>query len=254
MTQWSKIMLLITCAVAMAVVAHTASYPTGKSGPNTGRQQYSDDDKLLESRDYRVPILFDAAMAGNIGAVRALVEKGADVNQSLNGATPLCFAHDPDVIRYLIEKGADVNVPFMIDDPRMEMKFLVIMAWVYRPGILALAYRHGLTRVSTNVIWSNVFYALIGVPDKPELEATLMENLTLMLDKGADVNVKGREGETPLTCAVRGGSVKMVNALIDKGADVNAKNDEGRSVLTLARQSKNNSQQLVDMLLRAGAR
>lgn len=58
--------------------------------------------------------LFDAAINGQAVAVRALLEKGADVNaKDSDGATALILAAYygyADVVKVLIEKGADLNV------------------------------------------------------------------------------------------------------------------------------------------------
>lgn len=54
-----------------------------------------------------------AARKGNVGIVRALLDKGADINaKSPYGATPLYFAASNghlEVVRLLVERGADVN-------------------------------------------------------------------------------------------------------------------------------------------------
>ncbi len=54
-----------------------------------------------------------AARKGNVGMVRRLLDKGADINaKSPYGATPLYFAASNghlEVVRLLLERGADVN-------------------------------------------------------------------------------------------------------------------------------------------------
>lgn len=58
--------------------------------------------------------LFAAARKGDVAAVKALLDKGADVNAKTQyGATALSYACDKghtEVVRLLIERGADVNV------------------------------------------------------------------------------------------------------------------------------------------------
>jgi hypothetical protein len=59
-----------------------------------------------------VPALWDAAGKGDIRSVKALLDKGADVNEGLCGSTPLWGAASEghtDVVRLLIDRGADVN-------------------------------------------------------------------------------------------------------------------------------------------------
>jgi ankyrin repeat protein len=233
-----KIILLIVCTLGLTCMTQAAEDPSGKGSGSTARK----------------PALFDAAMSGKVAAVRALVEKGADVNQSVNGFTPLCFALQPDVILYLIERGADVNAPFAIDDPRMRHQYLVTVVWMTRPDIVALAFRHGLTQTSMDKMWF-IFISWLRIGIISTSEQQLMESTRLMLEHGADVSAKGIEGETPLMSAVRVGSVEITKLLIEQRADLFAKDDAGRSILTIAKMSsRKNTQELIDMLLQAGAK
>jgi len=50
---------------------------------------------------------------GDLEKVKEAVEKGMNINESINGRLPVCFASDYgqlDVLNYLIKVGADVNV------------------------------------------------------------------------------------------------------------------------------------------------
>jgi len=55
-----------------------------------------------------------------------------------------------------------------------------------------------------------------------------------LLDKGADVNAKRRDGWTALMIAANNGHADVVHALLDKGADVNAKDNDGVTALMAA--------------------
>jgi ankyrin repeat protein len=247
-----KIVLLMACVLGLACMVQAADYPSGKGGVSSARQPRSDDNEATDEEN--IPPLFQAVMSGNVSTVRALVEKGSNVNQSINGATPLCFAVGrPDITRYLIEKGADVNAPFTINDPQMRITSLVSVSWMMNPDIVNLVFRHGLTQTSMEIMWST-FITLGMVANLSGSEATFMESMRLMLEKGANVNAKGLGGATPLMMAVQAGSVKIARMLIDRRADVNAKDDQGRSALTIAKTSGTKGQQLIDMLVRAGAR
>lgn len=57
----------------------------------------------------------------------------------------------------------------------------------------------------------------------------------LLLDKGADINVKNPLGLTPLHYAVYHATPKEVELLIKRGADVNARDNEGKTPLALAK-------------------
>ena len=248
-----KIVLLMSWALSLVCMVQAANYPLDKSGASTARQPRSENNDAMDQND--IPPLFEAVMSGNLSAVRALAEKGSNVNQSINGATPLCFAAEhPDITRYLVEKGADVNAPFAINnDPKMQITALVTMSWMMRPDIIALVFRHGLTQASTEIMWSTFISVGMFANLSGSKEAALMESMRLMLEKGANVNAKGLGGATPLMMTVQAGSVNLARMLIDRRTDVNAKDDKGRSALTIAKMSGKNRQQLIDMLVRAGA-
>lgn len=85
------------------------------------------------------------------------------------------------------------------------------------------------------------------------------ESVSLLLKAGANVNVRGLNGITALTAAVRNDSPGMaaaVSALIEAGADVNAKMDNdrvGRSATALMLAAWRSSPMIVSILLEAGA-
>jgi ankyrin repeat protein len=56
----------------------------------------------------------------------------------------------------------------------------------------------------------------------------------LLLNAGADVNVKNRGGMTALMHAARQGHMDVVEILLDNNADINAKAPDGRTALLLA--------------------
>ena len=60
------------------------------------------------------------------------------------------------------------------------------------------------------------------------------EAVELLLDNGADVNVKDEYGSTPLHDASLGKHNEVVELLISRGADVNAKRKDGDTPLDKA--------------------
>ncbi len=55
-----------------------------------------------------------------------------------------------------------------------------------------------------------------------------------LIDRGASIDARDREGMTALSEAARAGKVKLVSLLIDKGADVNARSINGSTPLFYA--------------------
>ena len=68
---------------------------------------------------------------------------------------------------------------------------------------------------------------------------------------GADVDVKDRDGQTPLILAALRGHVKVVEFLVDHGADVEAENRKGQTPLSNA--AANGRLEVVRFLVRRGA-
>ena len=74
----------------------------------------------------------------------------------------------------------------------------------------------------------------------------------LLTTKGADVNAKDKRGQTPLYVAVNLGQKEVVELLIAKGADVNVMGSRGDNALSLAQ--KRRQTEIVDLLLKHGAK
>ncbi|KAH6664496.1 hypothetical protein B0J14DRAFT_523182, partial [Halenospora varia] len=73
----------------------------------------------------------------------------------------------------------------------------------------------------------------------------------LLLDQGADVNLKDNYKRTPLHQASVNGHTKVVQLLLDQGADVNSKDSDGKTPLDLA--SASGHAEVVQLLLDQGA-
>ncbi|MBC8160103.1 MAG: ankyrin repeat domain-containing protein [Roseiflexaceae bacterium] len=59
----------------------------------------------------------------------------------------------------------------------------------------------------------------------------------LLIDRGADVNVRQQGGFTPLHAAAQNGQVALIELLLDHGADPHATTDAGKTPLDLASES-----------------
>jgi ankyrin repeat protein len=142
--------------------------------------------------------LANAANAGDLAAVRARLDRGADVNAgspALNMETALMRAAangHREVLQLLLARGADPNVR--------------------HAGIGQLQGRT----------------ALLFATDSQKTDVA-----ALLLDSGADVNAKDALGETALTLALERACPELARVLVERGADVNAKNRFGRPALLL---------------------
>jgi len=146
------------------------------------KQHIDDVDESLQSA------LHVAAAEGNLPVLKLLVKKGGNLNlQDMNGWTPLhCAASNGHlkVCEYLLEnKGVDACV-------------------------------------STNERTSVLHYLVRNAP--PEEMALYLRVVSLALERGIDVDIQNKHGETPLHSACLRGNVAAVKFLLEKKAGSNA--------------------------------
>ncbi|KFY82053.1 hypothetical protein V498_08657 [Pseudogymnoascus sp. VKM F-4517 (FW-2822)] len=80
---------------------------------------------------------------------------------------------------------------------------------------------------------------------------TAYENLRVLMDLGADINLKDTAGRTPLSYAAENGHKDSMMLLLERGADVNSKDAAGRTPLSYA--AENGHKDSIMLLLERGA-
>ncbi len=127
-----------------------------------------------------------------------------DVNsRSNNGGTPLLHAVNRskiEVVKWLIEQGAD---------------------------IMAIGGFDQSTAVNRAISNFN------DVDKQRRLEC-----VKILLNAGADIDYIDKDGDSPLSAAVRFGCFEIVKELVSRGADLNIVNTEGESLIHIAAKSK----------------
>ncbi|MBF0315665.1 MAG: ankyrin repeat domain-containing protein [Oligoflexia bacterium] len=96
-----------------------------------------------------------------------------------------------------------------------------------------------------------------GIAKEHEIFSLIQDNhessVKRLIEKDLSVvNVKDKDGDTPLMYAVRAGHLAMVKRLVEKGAAINAENKRGLTALMEAISTENND--IVKYLLKKGAR
>ena len=239
-----------------------------------------------------VVALVVAASKGDVGRTTDLLKKGVDVNgkaprngTELAGQTALMAAAEAghlNVVRILLKNGANVNVRHEVGGTaltgaagRGQLEAVKELLKAGADPNLMVIGRYGDVNTTLmfamnpqNADWLKIVDALITAgaqinPREPflsPLRLIIDENnrsiLTEFLKRGANVNLRAKDGSTLLMYAAQHGSPDMVSALLDAGADVNGKNDDGETALTLAQRYSVAAwgQEVVQVLRKRGAR
>jgi ankyrin repeat protein len=187
--------------------------------------------------------LVDAVKQQDSAAVRAMIEKHAEVNAAQgDGATALHWAvqwNDRDTTGMLLRAGAHANAA---DDEGVTPLSLACLN--ANPGIVADLLKAGANPNATRVNG-----------ETPLMTAALTGNLEvvqLLLAAGAQANAKeSSRGQTALMRAVAANHPAIVNALFAGGADVKARSTNRFTALLFAAQQGN--AECARLLLNAGA-
>jgi len=181
-----------------------------------------------------------AARFGHKDVAELLIDKGDDVK-----VLPpfllhsVCSGGHRDLAELLIKKGANVNSEAWDDAPSL------YAVWNDHPDVLELLLSYGANPDEKDrKDWSLLHYAAgSGSTDMTRL----------LLDKGADPNVKTNGGlQTPLHISVVAGNKEIAELLISHGADLNTKRYDGRTPLSLAKEKAHS--EIVELLRKHGAK
>ena len=197
--------------------------------------------------------LSSKASAGDIDAVKALVESGVniDVQGKTYGYTPLlsaCEHNYIDMVRYLLSKGADPNIR------AKDGSTAIIRAAGNAPDAVELLLSAGAdidarADDGTGVVTQCLFGILYKGYEMAlaDLLVPRVSNVDEALTSDDSAN-----GYTTLFWAVRDNHQPLAQLLIENGADVNAAAKDGKTPLKLAEGAGH--QEMVRLLKSAGAR
>jgi ankyrin repeat protein len=223
------------------------------------------------------PTLVEAVKKGNSAAVRALIQKGVDVNASeVDGTTALHWAAQTDsleTVELLIRAGAKVGAanrygvqPLSIAaisgntaiieallkagaDPNTTQSegetALMTAARTGNPAAVKMLVAHDAI-VNTKENWRGQT-ALMWAASEGHLDT-----VKVLLESGAEVNAQSTVGYTPLMFAVRSGQMDVVRTLLDAGANVNAAIKKG-GIGPLAMAITNVKFDIASLLIEKGA-
>lgn len=189
---------------------------TGRMGP--AKKLLREHPELAQETYFDAPLLCIAAATGRAEFVALLLEKGVDVNAATGtGETPLYCAIDPSSVKLPgdLEKR---NLP--------EAAYTDVVRLLMKNG--AYPYDNRDRR------YYNMFDKLAdgSSPLGKAAESGKLELLRIMIDSGAIPTAQQRwSGQTPLHRAARAGHPEVVRFLVEHGAEVNIRNRNGKTPL-----------------------
>lgn len=150
-----------------------------------------------------------ACVRSNTELVKFLIDKGADVNKQNNdGENALARVDgrtDHQIIKDLLEAGSDVNMqkyPVLIG--------MIPLSMCRRPEEDMLTW------------WERKEHIHI------------LENMKMLIEAGANINIQDSEGKTPLIKAVKEKHADFVKFLCAAGADLEIKDNSGKTAYDYA--------------------
>ena len=154
----------------------------------------------------------DAAMRGDVAAVRALIAQGADVNAAQgDGMTALHWAADlgnVELAQVLIGAGANLQATTRLG----AFTPLHIAAENGDAAVVKVLLAAGANpRAASNLGGETPLHFAA--------QSGSVEAVLAMLDRGGDVNAKSTTGQTPLMFAAEANRPEAVKALIERGGD-----------------------------------
>lgn len=173
-----------------------------------------------------------------------LISKGADINTKHEyGRTALHWAAgtaQKDLVELLIAKGAEID--------SRDWNGNTPLHWAVKRHVYA---EEELSRNDNDIIVKGISGHTALIEElRPKLDgirqtsrqfdltiSNTSKNVTkLLITKGANVNAKNNDGDTPLIEAAKGADKELLELLVASGADVNAKGKDGLTAVDNAAQ------------------
>jgi len=176
--------------------------------------------------------LHDAAMNGHIEAAELLITKGANVNAKNNqGKTPIFPAAESgnlELVKLLASKGSKIpTTGYTPLHSALSNHFLRLQPDNNRIEMVEYFLSKG---VDINAKGNSMYGSDATALHCAAANAS-KEIVKLLIEKGAIVNARAKNGETPLFMAAIGTNKGAVEALINKEADINARNNDNATPL-----------------------
>jgi uncharacterized protein len=174
--------------------------------------------------------LMHATSEGHTEIVKLLLAKGAEVNVQTDEGTALMMGvigNDAEIVRLLLNAGADVKAKHRLGDTALMM---AARSMIYQPNVAPVP--------NPSIELMQMLLAKgADVNARGDWERTALmhvntaSKVNLLLAHHVDLNVKDKDGQTALIMATARGEVEVVDALLKGGVDANARDTKGATAL-----------------------
>ncbi|MCK9446828.1 ankyrin repeat domain-containing protein [bacterium] len=234
--------------------------------------------KTYESKESEINMdWFIAASKGDLETIKNLIKSGINVNcKTTIGKTALHYAiceGNIDIVKELIDNGADVNLMY---GDRSNILFTPVKninnirkLLIDSDIDLCSIDRHGYTPVYyfiVNAKYKEALFLIQNCKNKDCLEIKSKNGdspLTLsvyheqsklvnaLIKRKVNINIRNSHGLTSLMSASSMGYYNITKSLIDAGADLNIQSHIGQTAIIIAAEEENT--RIVELLLKYGA-
>ena len=191
-----------------------------------------------------------SAMSGNIAIVRRLLQEGAKINsRGSTDSSPLMMAAQhgrTDVVELLLNEGAGKDATSVHEDSRQDALALALDGKHTATARVLLERGAHANAISDQTSGERLIHTVAK-----NSGWGYIPNLTLLLEKGADLEAKTTDGQTPLVLGIQADNTETVEYLLEQGADLDTRDNNGQTPLIAAVQR--HRFEILSLLLDRGA-
>ncbi|MBQ7594773.1 MAG: ankyrin repeat domain-containing protein [Synergistaceae bacterium] len=179
--------------------------------------------------------------------VSILIQAGADMSDAMLIGIR---AGSLEFVDLLFQNGADINGKFAEEQTPFAIAILGMKSEV-KPDVIKYLVEHGANLNEIFDLGDNVITTALNIC----ITMGRIDLMRILLEHGADPNIKDNRGRVPLLLAVLLGDIDSedISCLLDAGADVNARDDKGMTALMWAIIERDKSADfLISALIRTG--
>jgi len=189
--------------------------------------------RTQEELDQQLLWLLDQRDTPSVATIQQLLDKGARVNARIDDGTTLMLAvrwGHAEIVKLLLAAGAEVDAKHRLGDSALIMSARRSIPEMNPPRGQPLP--PPASEIMSLLLAKGADVNLIGHDGHTALmEANSTAKVKLLVAHGAQVNTKDEESKTALMYAVDRGEVEVVEALLQAGADASVVDEEGATAL-----------------------